>query len=162
MTSAMNTSSIRGNSGGMTLNPSAAPSLNQSSIRSATCSGVPAIREMAARAGHVAQELPQRRLVAADDVDDDFGAAARRLDRLRGRGNPPGQRLVERQMREIMPAEAARQALAPDLGIGQLVELARKALGLGLGRADHRGEAGQDQHLVRARPSAAASAFRSA
>ena len=34
---------LRGSSGGMMLNPSAAPSVNQSSIRPAICSGVPAV-----------------------------------------------------------------------------------------------------------------------
>ncbi len=41
-TSAMKASSIFGSSGGIRLKPSAAPSANQSCIRSATCSGVPA------------------------------------------------------------------------------------------------------------------------
>ncbi len=42
ITSALNRSSCTGSKGGMMLKPSAAPSLNQSSIRSAICSGVPA------------------------------------------------------------------------------------------------------------------------
>ncbi len=81
-----------------------------------------------------------------------------------GSGKSSGdERPVERQVREIVPAEAARQPLAPDLRIGKLVDLARQALRLGLGRGDHRAEARQDQHLLRhCRPSAAASRFRSA
>ena len=128
-----NTSSCAGSSGGMTLNPSAAPSVNQSSIRSAICSGRAGGGEMAARAGEIAEQLPQCRLVAPHQVDDDLGAAARRLDRAGVGEILRRQRPVERQMREIVAAEAARQPLAPDLGIGQLVDLARQALRLGLG-----------------------------
>ena len=51
-----------------------------------------------------------------------------------------------------MPAEAAGQPLAPDLGIGQLVDLAREALRLGLGRGEHRAEARQDQHMLGVAP----------
>jgi len=43
ITSALKTSSCAGNSGGMMLKPSAAPSVNRSSIRSAICSGVPEV-----------------------------------------------------------------------------------------------------------------------
>ena len=42
ITSATKTSNICGRTGGIRLKPSAAPSLIQSSIRSATCSAVPA------------------------------------------------------------------------------------------------------------------------
>src|SRR4051795_11288675 len=106
MTSALNISSIAGSNGGMILKPSAAPSLNQSSMMSATCSGVPATpktprgpatvsrkcprravtepvlddvgdllrragdAEMAACAGKVRQQLPQRRLLPPHQVQD--------------------------------------------------------------------------------------------
>ena len=56
---------------------------------------------------------------------------------------------VERQMREIVAAEAVRQPLAADLGVGEVVDLARQALRLGFGAGDHRAEPGQDQHLLR-------------
>ena len=118
---------------------------------------------MAARAGEIAEQLPQGRLVAPHQVDDHLGAAARRLDRAGVGEIRRRQRPVERQMREVVPAEAARQPLAPDLRVGQLVHLAHQALRLGFGGGDHRAETGQDQHLVAAaRPSAAASRFRSA
>ena len=48
-----------------------------------------------------------------------------------------------------MPAEPAGQPLAPDLGVGKLVRLARQTLRLGLGGRDHRAQARQDQHLLR-------------
>src|SRR5690242_13973286 len=51
-----------------------------------------------------------------------------------------------------MPAEPAGETLAPDLGIAQIIELARQALRLGFGRADHRAQTGQDQHLIRIPP----------
>src|SRR5689334_4803208 len=106
----------------MTLNPSAAPSLNHSTIRLAICSGVPA--------GEVGEQLPQSRLLAPHQADDHLGAAARGLDRAGVGEVLDRQRLVERQVREIVPAEAAGQALAADLRIGERVELARHALRL--------------------------------
>ena len=54
--------------------------------------------------------------------------------------------------RKIVAAETARQAPATDLGIGEVVDLAREALRLGLGRADHRAETRQDQHMLGAAP----------
>ena len=102
---------------------------------------------MAARAGKARQQLPQRRLLPPHQIEDHLGAAARRLDR-RGRWKILGhQRAIERQVREVMPAEAAGEAFASDLRVGELVDLAREPLRLGLGRGDHRAQARQDQHL---------------
>ena len=48
-----------------------------------------------------------------------------------------------------MPAEPAGKPPASDLGIGEIAQLARQALGFGLRAGDHRAEARQDQCLVR-------------
>src|SRR5438477_634984 len=64
--------------------------------------------EMSASAGAIAEQLPQGRLVPPHQVQDHLGAAARRLDRA-GIGKILGRQWpVERQVREIMPAEAVR------------------------------------------------------
>jgi hypothetical protein len=47
-----------------------------------------------------------------------------------------------------MPAEASGQALASDLRVGELVDLAREPLRFSLGRGDHRAQARQDQHVL--------------
>ena len=47
-----------------------------------------------------------------------------------------------------MAAETTGEALAPDLGIGELVDLAHHALRFRFGRRDHRAEAGKDQHVL--------------
>src|SRR5438552_18266814 len=57
--------------------------------------------------------------------------------------------LVERQVRKIVPAEAARQPLAPDLRIGKIVDLAREAQRLRLRGGDNRAQARQDQDVFR-------------
>src|SRR6516165_12069226 len=81
--------------------------------------------KMPPRAGEIAEQLPQCRLVAPDQIEDHLGAAARRFYRGRVREISGGERAIERQMREIKTAKAARQPLAPDLRIGELVDLAR-------------------------------------
>ena len=163
ITSALNTSSIAGRSGGMMLKPSAAPSVNQSSIRSATCSGVPAKVKWPRAPARLASScrsvgcsrrtrprITSVRLRAAS-TDAGVGKVVRR------------ERPVERQMREVVAAEPAGQALAPDLRIGQLVGLAGQALRLGLGGGDHRAQARAGSAPARAsRPSSATSRLRSA
>ena len=52
-------------------------------------------------------------------------------------------------MGKIVPAEPAGQAPAADLRIAQVVQFARDPRALGLGGADHRAQARQDQHLIR-------------
>ena len=66
------------------LKPSAAPSVNQSSIRIGDLLRRAGEGEMAAGAGEVRQQLPQGRLFPPHQAQDHLGAAARRLDR-RGR-----------------------------------------------------------------------------
>ena len=156
------TSSIAGRIGGIRLKPSAAPSRNQSSIRSAIMLRRARRDEMPARAGHVAEQLPQRRLLPPHQADDHLGAAARRLHCGRIGEVLRPQRLVQLQVRKIVAAEPAGQPLAADFRIAQVVQFAGDALRLGLGAADHRAQARQDQHLVRRAALVGASAFRSA
>jgi hypothetical protein len=65
-------------------------------------------------------------------------------------------------VRKIVPAEAARQPLAPDLGIGEVVDLARKSLRLASVAAIIGLRPGRIRTCSGSRPSAAASRFRSA
>src|SRR5439155_22693275 len=62
---------------------------------------------MPARAGKISEQLAQCRLVAPHQTDDDFGAAARGLYQTRVREIFRDKRAVERQVRKIVPAEAA-------------------------------------------------------
>ncbi len=118
--------------------------------------------EMSPCAGHIAQQLTQGRLLAANEADDHLGAAACRLD-LGGIGEILGrERCVQRQMGKVMPAEAAGQTLASHFRVGQVIQFAGDTMRLGLGAADHRAQAGQDQHLAGVAPLRAASRFRSA
>ena len=118
--------------------------------------------EVPPRAGQIAEELPQRRLFSPDKADDDFRPAARCLQGRGIREVLGGQGRVERQVREVMSAKPARQALAADFRVAQVVEFTREALRLGLRRADDRAEAWQDQDWSGGRPSSTASRLRSA
>jgi hypothetical protein len=77
------------------LKPSAAPSVNQSSIKSAICAGG---GEMPAVAGQIRQQLPQGRLVPPHQVEDHLGTTARRLHRVRIGEILRYKRAIERQV----------------------------------------------------------------
>src|ERR1700737_2182083 len=82
---------------------------------------------MSARAGKIPEQLPQCRLVAPHQIDDDFSTAARGLYQTRVGEIFRDKRAIEPQGRKIVPAEATRQPLAPDLRIRKIVDLARGA-----------------------------------
>src|ERR1700731_3557987 len=108
ITSALNTSSCAGSSGGMMLKPSAAPSSNQSSIKLGDLFRRACGDEMAARTGEISEQLPQCRLVAPHQIDDHLGPTARGLDHAGVGKIFWRQRAIERQGRKIVPTKASR------------------------------------------------------
>ena len=102
---------------------------------------------MAAGAGEACEQLPQRRPLAPHQAQDDLRSAACRLHGRRRRKVFRRERPVEREMREVVAAEARREPLASNLVIGEVVYFPCQPLRLRLSRADHGAQPRQDQHL---------------
>ena len=130
------------------LKPSAAPSVNQSSIRSATCSGVPAKtkwpRAPASYASNCRSVGFSRRTrpritsvrLRAASTEAVGGKSSGVSGRSSGR--------CEKSCPPNRPDSRLRPTSGSD---SSLISRARR-LRLGLGRGDHRAEARQDQHLL--------------
>ena len=128
------------------LNPSAAPSSNQSTIASATCSAVPVKVRWPRPPPRRPISCAHREPLPAGQVDDERVAALGALDLV-----------LVRQVRRQLPVEVefgrvelqllgevAQRVLGDDQPVQLGLELAR----LGLGVADDRHDARQDEHRV--------------
>jgi hypothetical protein len=111
------------------------PSVNRSSIRLAICAGVSAVvkwpRALARYPSTCRSIALSRRTRSGSPRSDSASPRPRRP-----RESPSATAAGRRQVREITPAEAASQPLAPDLGIGEVVDLARQSPRFSLGGAD--------------------------
>ena len=102
---------------------------------------------VAPAAAESADKLADRQPIAPGQLDDQRVPALGPLD-LVFRGEVVRQRLVERQPGRIQ-SEPSGQPVTGLLGHDELVELGVEGQRLGLGRADHRDEPGQDLDAVR-------------
>ena len=83
---------------------------------------------MPTRTGESRQQLPQGGLLPTHQLQDDFGPAARRFHGARVGEIVRCEGRIQRQMREVMPPETARETLAPDVWIRQCAQFLRQPL----------------------------------
>ena len=107
---------------------------------------------MPTRPGESRQQLPQGGLLPTHQIQDDFGPAARRFHAARGGKVVRGEWCIQRQMREVIPTETARETLAPGIWICQSAQCLRHPLCFACTGGNQRAEAWQDQRLIGAAP----------